>query len=200
MNVLWFSLILIAARSIMPAVMSSVQANLLTFWIFVSYLLYFGRKHKKRVFHLVALGVVVLALAFRGKAEVETIHGADRIANTGVGAVISKVCQQNQFIHWNPYIFGGMPTMGSMMATGQSQLIGMPVYRSVIGLYFGMWFAYLLFNVFRFNPSAREKEIHGILWYGTSYLTAEDAKAFSIIVFVFGIPLIIQCVIALIIL
>lgn len=90
--------------------------------------------------------------------------------------------------------------MGSMMATGQSQLIGMPVYRSVIGLYFGMWFAYLLFNVFRFNPSAREKEIHGILWYGTSYLTAEDAKAFSIIVFVFGIPLIIQCVIALIIL
>ena len=200
MNVLWFSLILIAARLMMPAVMSSVQADQVTFWIFVSYLLYFGRKHKKRVFHLAALGLVVLALAFRGKPEAETIHGSDRIANTGVGAVISQVCQQNKFIHWNPYIFGGMPTMGSMMATAQSQVLGMPLYRSAIGLYYWLWFAYLLFNVFRFNPSEREKEIHGVLWCGTSYLTAEEAKAFSITVFGFGIPLVIQCVVALIIL
>lgn len=200
MNVLWFSLIIIAARLIMPAVMSSVQADQVTFWIFVSYLLYFGRAHKKRVFHLAALVIVVMALAFRGKPEAETIHGADRIANTGVGAVISQVCSQNKFIHWNPYIFGGMPTMGSMMATGQSQLVGMPLYRSVIGLYFGMWIAYLLFNVFRFNPTVREQEIHGVLWFGTSYLTAEEAKVFSITVFGFGVPLVIQCVVALIIL
>jgi hypothetical protein len=32
------------------------------------------------------------------------------------------------------------------------------------------------------------------------YLTAEEAKAFSIIVFGFGIPLVIQCAVALIIL
>ncbi len=200
MNVLWFSLILIAARSIMPAVMSSVQANILTFWVFISYLLYFGRKHKRRVFHLAALGVVVLALVFRGKPESETIHGADRVSNTGVGAVISQVCQQNKFIHWNPHIFCGMPTVGSMMATAQSQVIGMPLYRSVIGLYFGLWFAYVLFNVFRFNPSDKEKEIHGILWFGDSHLTPEEAKAFSITVFGFGVPLVIQCVVALIIL
>ncbi len=184
----------------MPAVMTSVQANLLTFWIFISYLLYFGRKHKKRIFHFTALIIVVLALAFMGKPEPQTIHGADRIANTGIGSIISKVCQQNKFIHWNPYIFGGMPTEGSLMATGQSQLIGMPVYRSVISIYFGLWFAYLLFNVFRFNPSKAEREIQGILWNGTVYLTAEEAKAFSIIVFGFGIPLVIQCIIALIIL
>lgn len=86
------------------------------------------------------------------------------------------------------------------MATAQSQVVGMPFYRSIINLYFRIWFAYLLFNVFRFNPSAREKEIHSILWFGTSYLTAEEAKTFSIIVFGFGIPLVIQCAVALIIL
>ncbi len=200
MNVLWFSLILISARLMMPAVMSSVQADQVTFWIFVSYLLYFGRKHKNRVFHLGALILVLLALCFRQDAKPETIHGSDRIANTGVGAVISQVCQQNKFIHWNPYIFCGMPTMGSMMATAQSQVIGMPLYRSVIGLYFGLWFVYVLFNVFRFNPSEKEKAVHGVLWCGTSYLTAEEAKAFSITVFGFGVPLVIQCVVALIIL
>jgi len=110
------------------------------------------RQYKSRVFGMV---LFILCLCFSMYKPIEsqnTLLPPDSISGRALYRFYSTEIQDRSEVFWNPYVFSGMPTYGSLM---QNNLGVNKVFQFVPILFWlslGYW-------CLRFNPSKREQKV-----------------------------------------
>lgn len=112
-------------------------------------------------------GIFVLLLIFFGPAIFGAGFGAsDNVASISFKNYLEQAKDQGVFAQWLPYIFGGMPSYGSLLTTGERS------WDFVQGIYVG--FTVLIGGIFN-SDAARMMAIYFIMGLG-AYLLMRSKK------------------------
>ncbi len=132
------------------------------------------------VFSVQAFMLNVLGFKYDDQLPIATGSGADAISSAAISRVVGEANSRDVLMVWNPYIFCGMPTLGSLQASAPSQIRGMAVRKGfekfISFVMIGSFFYYL----FRWEKSKFEKRVFAYFKNINSSINEQNGDVASI--------------------
>jgi hypothetical protein len=191
-NLMWFILFLVPCCWFAGETVGARESVAFGAFCIALFALIYGRIERHRplqIFGIVFFICASLMINQYKTPEPIGFKGADRLSNIGLGEAIGKEMNQNKFMLWNPYIFCGMPAEASLMATGLSQVEGMPATRKAMSVYWSVLAMVFVYWLFRFNPSNKELAV-------IRFFNDKDVQIAAVVLFLFGFPLLIKLIVS----